>query len=151
MLWKVRESTKRELSTFSQMLFILLFYSNAIHYTLLWSWVVECLQSITPPKDKANCCCTAIVFKVPFCGRRANCCTNKTHGCTLAVFFMWWVLIMEHDSLFPFPHLCFPRRVLLRLFCFSWLGWAGLGCVPRVDIEVVSASLVPTLGKKTPP
>lgn len=100
----------RELSKFSQMLFILLCQQcHAIHYAPVWSETYECLQKIATPRDKANCCCITIVFKAPFCGWLANWHSNKTDGYKLAVSFMWRVqllfLIMEHDFVFSISHL----------------------------------------------
>lgn len=145
----------RELSKFSQMLFILLCQGNVIHYTLLWSWTDECLQSVATPRDKANCCCTAIVFKAPFCGHRANCCSNKGHmdahwqrpWCGGHQFCFWlWNMILFFPSLI----LYFSSCLSLCLVCFNYLGLAlhGRYCVPSGGMEVVSASLVPTLGEK---
>lgn len=50
---------------------------HVIHYTLLWSWTHECLQSLATPNDKANCRRTAIVFKAPFAAAVLTVATTK--------------------------------------------------------------------------
>lgn len=113
----------------------------------LRSETYECLQTIAPPKDKANCCCAAIVFKAPFCGSLANRHSNKGHmdthcqcpSCGGYNFCFWlWNMILFFPSLI----LCFFCSLSPCLVCFNCLGLAlnGRCCVPSAAKEFASAS-----------
>lgn len=151
------QQTGRELSQVQPdvVYFIVSQQCHVIHYTLLRSWTDECLQTVATPRDKANCCCAAIVFKAPFCGCRANWCSSKEHmdahwqcpSCGGRKFCFWlWNMILFFPSLVSRFSCCLS----LCLVCFNCLGLAPHGrcCVPSAGVEVVSALLVPTLGKK---
>lgn len=130
------------------MLFILLCqHCHVIHYMPLRPETYECLQTIAPPKDKANCCCAAIVFKAPFCGSLANRHSNKGHmdthcqcpSCGGYNFCFWlWNMILFFPSLI----LCFSCSLSPCLVCFNCLGLAlnGRCCVPSGAKEFASAS-----------
>lgn len=103
------QQTGRELSQVQPdvVYFIVSQQCHVIHYTLLRSWTDECLQTVATPRDKANCCCAAIVFKAPFCGCRANWCSSKEHmdahwqcpSCGGRKFCFWlWNMILFFPS-----------------------------------------------------